>query len=154
MVDKSQLVVKTSAWHFKFQRWIGINVYYRTDLCSYIRGFFFAVWKLQILVTTLPLLLLWLNWLGWDINTINDAPVEVRPLMFLPLFYFLITIPLQALYGIGMIHSWLNDNVVSYHVWLKNRAKKKEARELRKPNIFIEWLKAKKDKICPLLKFE
>lgn len=38
--------ISKSSWHYRFIDKLGISLYWRRDLCSYMRGFMFACFKL------------------------------------------------------------------------------------------------------------
>ncbi len=56
----------------------------------------------------------------------------------------------SVMYVVGKVNNYLENNQ-SYQSWQYKRAKR--AMKYKKPNIFVEWCKARHDQICPMVDF-
>ncbi len=121
--------IKKDSWHYQLQKITGItNPQYRTNLCMYIRGLLITM-LLPPLVVLVPFVLFVLTMsFGYSI-VITGIGVGVVVLIIIDLF---------------------NEKIVPHLPSLPKRKQNK----LKEPKLIIEYLKAKKQKICPLIEFE
>jgi hypothetical protein len=119
--------ISKESWHYRLMKWAGItDPTVRTNLCSYMRGIFLTI--------TIPTILIYLL-LNLEQNQIFEAAIIV----------VIFDIAILVLLGYAILSNFYSENIK--HVLFPNRIKRKE------PNVFIEWLKAKKQKICPMIEF-
>lgn len=138
--------ISKNSWHYRFIDWIDIvNIDSRKDLCSYMRGFFITTGIITFFLGA-PLVLLYSYFAGL-IGYVPEATIKSILIFFVMLWGF-----------IGSAVDGLIVLVIVSHImceWFVNIFPERiESEKVKRPNIFIEYLKAKKKKICPLIEFE
>lgn len=115
--------VSRSSWHYKFITYNGFNTYTTTNLCGY---FWLLVWSILFYLST-RFVLAWV-FVGPYISYLTGD-----------IGYSVITIAVAIMGGVVVL-GHLTD-------YLTNKYTQQE------PNILLEYLKAKKKKVCPLIFF-
>ena len=128
--------IKKDSWHYRFIKWTGKDP--SPNLCNY----FWQVVGPPLFVTLIALLLV----------------IAVAGMIFEHGWSLLWMIPLGLLGGAVLI--LIIASVALGYETLREKyfgpkpVKEPKPEKEKKPNIFIEWLKAKKAKVCPILEFE
>lgn len=138
--------ISTKSWHYRSMEKAGIvDPHNCINLCMYIRGllltFIIPIWFIISPFLTYISLQFYLP------NARYNPPIsEVIGITFM----------LVGIYGtfidLVIIYSMVDEfyvNHIQQHLSFLNKPKKEHY-----PNIFIEYLKAKKQKMCPLVEFE
>lgn len=138
-------------WLYRYNDWCDDNLWTIDDvtrsktLCSYFWG---SVWNL--LVTNVLYVLITCAFgaiMGYSALSEGVIPFEG-----------MVGIILHILSGWGLFLGFILSFVVAVYVWhfVGNflGGKFKKSKEVKKNNIMVEWVKAKKNKICPLIEFE
>ncbi|QDH49064.1 hypothetical protein PHYNN_235 [Pantoea phage Phynn] len=153
------MIVKSNSWHYRFNSWKTDS--YKTEskktLCSY---FWFTV-KNIVFVMSWPVLIFivlglvgitmmhdttpaWAGW--WNANPSGWLQLLSYPLLGL---IFIAVIGLGALIIVAVVCVLVD--VITYVVlFFRGLSKKKEGSS----GLVMSYLKARKEKICPVIKFE
>ncbi len=132
--------ISEQGWHYRLMKWVGItDPRDRTNLCSYIRGILFTIIISMVLILS-------------SIISLVALILDLEPSMwyFKPIIVVAVVITIFEVAVLAVVVSSISSDYYSQnikHVLFPNKIKRKE------PNIFLEWLKAKKQKICPIREF-
>ena len=135
--------IKQSSWHYRLLE--AFSRYPSRSLC----GYFWQV--VSTLLLYVPVTILFIG-----------ALVGILGFMFLmPIFSFFGIFDISSGGYIGLLlwafvlFAYLEEKysvITNLHEKWEDRSIRKEYKE-KDPNIFFEWLKAKKSKVCPMLEF-
>lgn len=143
--------INKNDWHYKIQEKNNMYPKYRTNLCDYMRGLSIA---LLIELSKKILIPIWLI----------TSP-------FILIYYMLSDTPTiglngfsdQTLVGALIIGIMIDTMIILDKIWpiispylpkWEKKEKKEKIKKEKGPNILLEYLKAKKQKICPIIEFE
>lgn len=127
--------ISNQSWHYKLMKWVGItDPRDRTNLCSYIRGIFLTITIPLVLILS-PIIIAIVLLLG----------LEPSGWIFAATIVTIFEVAILIVIGYTILSDYYSETIK--HILFPNRIKRKE------PNIFFEWLKAKKQKICPMIEF-
>jgi len=121
-------------------KWVGItDPRDRTNLCSYIRGIFITltiptVLMLSPIISAIALLL-----------GLEPSTWYLKQIIIIAIIVTLFEVAILVLIGYTILSDYYSETIKP--VLFPDRIKQKE------PSVFIEWLKAKKQKICPMIEF-
>lgn len=152
--------INKNSWHFKLHKWVVSPVYQKlkygenVSLCRYFWGtvgcviaaiftlMFSTVVVMAVFSTvTSPLYFLLVAFTGLDFLGKGYADVGG--------VFLIISIPISLI--IGLIAAFRGEMEV-FPSWLKFSSE--NTRVQRKPSLILNYVKAKKDKICPLVELE
>lgn len=165
------LTLSKSSWHYRFARFMN-DYRVSENLCPYVRQVIYGMMKfsvlwllfsLQIVGTIMVAASIWTLGVSAFVASLNTGGL-------LPAYYSLVILMLlfAIIFGsFAAITTWRtavadkfrNDFIDKHgiHAWLKyedDKNNKKCDKPSKEPNIFIEWLRAKHNKICPQLTFK
>jgi hypothetical protein len=139
--------ISKKSWHFKVLKFCGI--YPSTSLCGYF-------WQVAL---GAPLKVMFMA-----LTCVVLAALSVIALFAVTLFPA--TLLFYAVSGLDPSQEWIVLGSVSLAIWLmaatevtnnyrkkRRDLKPKDSFAIKKPNLFLLYLKAKKEKVCPLLTF-
>ena len=142
------------SWHYKFNKWATkqtsgpwINAIYCESICPY---FWSTLWNITwVLILAL---------IFYSISSIAGATfLNMTEVSSVDLSWLW----LVGVGGIACVVALFLLVAVSVYFILEGKKKvvskvfsKKEDGKTKEPNVFIEWLKAKKDKVCPMIEFK
>jgi len=120
--------VSSRSWHIRLVRLLDEH-YQPKNLCKHF-------WAVLLMMAVLPLL---------GVLIVGIALI----LGAILILHF-------PIYGTGAIQKFLNEDSTIRPWWLRAGKKSKTTKEPKpkkhhEPNIFIEWVKAKKNRVCPLI---
>lgn len=138
--------ISRQSWHYQLMERIGIvTIYDRSDLCSYIRGLIISMF--------VPITMILAPYTAYLLFYLTNVFI-----IYLPPVSFLMLLGLVIWMGIGLVFDsllvlFISINCIDKYILSKIPKRETQYKE-KKPNILIEYLKAKKKKICPLIEFE
>ncbi len=140
--------ISKQSWHYQLyqlmERLDIVTMYDKNDLCSYMRGLIISI-SIPITMILSP----YTAYLFHITGVLDSHPPLVSFLVLAGLFLWTI---------VGLIADCLLIFVIGIHYinkYIISKIPKREKQQKeKKPNILIEYLKAKKQKICPLIEFE
>ena len=130
------MVLNKNSWHYKFIDWMQQE--HPSNLCPYVRTLLYCI----------------LAGVSVSLFLTVFAVAAILLLVMYPLFVFGVPpnqIILAAVSGAvwaGLLYALVTE------VLFKKQLDKYKSREPQEPNIFVEYNKAKHDKICPQLTFK
>lgn len=142
--------INTDSWHYKIQYRNYINPEDNNNLCAYMRGLILALATELMAIVIIPIFLI------------------TSPFIFLYSFfneYLYDNETWRLLFGLSIIGTIIDIVIIlnKIKIWtnmiepflhmLTTKEQNIEEKKDKKPNIFIEWIKAKKQKICPIIEF-
>ncbi len=138
--------IKTDSWHYQLLENAGLIPKNRKNLCSYMRGLLMAL-LIPPMVVVSPLVLYW----SFSFPEIDKVPVILSAIYLLITIWgffgtimvmgILLVVIIALVYKLGdKLYESIPLTISNIH-WPKN-------------NIVIEYIKAKKQKICPIVEFE
>ncbi len=131
--------IKTDSWHYQLMKNLGMSVYSRTNLCSYIRGLLMALLTLPMTILS-PLIL----YLVMPLKLVTITSWQAIILFLLIVW---------GVVGAGIIVLIVAGSIV-YLICGVIDVVNLPTIHLPKNNIVIQYIKAKKQKICPIIEFE
>ncbi len=138
--------ISKQAWHYRLLSKVGmLPGWWRdnnhTDLCTYMRTLFFACLLLALGITAIAFYPY-----GWYVAIHYGWPQKhPTPLMIIgTMFFILDNIVIGLFVALGLL--------VAITKWRDKQAEKKMGEEY-KPGIFVTWLKALKQKTCPIVTY-
>lgn len=165
------ITLSKSSWHYRFARFM--NDYpVCNNLCPYVRHVIWGMLKFSFLWLLISLQIVGIVMVAASIWTLGVSTffTSLATGGLLPPYYVLVmSIGLFAIIfgSIAAITTWQSASADKFrhdfidkhgiHAWLKyesDKKNKKYNKPPKEPNIFIEWLKAKHNKICPQLTFK
>lgn len=164
MARRCILNVTKNAWHFKLAKkhykWWDAKEYPVT-LCSY---FWHVVWAVTFKFIILPFMF----FLGLMVIGLLIFGVLILPHSLLGVFlhhfwpqYFYSPQDATLLSDLATLQLWISDLVfyvifgMFWWLWYKIKNRKSKPYSARKEDsLVIAWVKAKKDRVCPLIKYE
>lgn len=144
------MIINTNSWHYRFLNWM--DQIPKTNLCPYVRqvilymgvfgflatmGTFLVLASLYIAGQILGWLVAMLVTLSW---IVPDPATAVATLLILA-----VLLALGTTYLARRVRRWV---FVHSHEWVNDEYVP------RPPNVFVAWIKAKHDKICPAIQFK
>lgn len=138
--------ISKQSWHYQLMRKLDIvNIYDRNDLCSYMRGLIISM-SVPITMLLAP----YIAYLFYITKILDTTPtLSISSLLLMLLF---VQTVVGLLIDIGVI-LLISIHYIDKYILSKIPKRETQYKE-KKPNILIEYLKAKKKKICPLIEFE
>lgn len=159
---KTHMKIKRTSWHAKFYKAIYVANTLPTNLCPYF-------WKLVLAVITLPITSV--SFLG-RCRSFGDRFAWLVAAFFIELVIFAVGLPFSI--WLGFISA---DNQINWHDFfiangmgiagcaaialigylcemLSKRNYKTAKVKEKQPNILVEFVKAKKNKHCPMIEWE
>lgn len=150
--------VTKKSWHYKLATSVNTDVSYQlkhdypVSLCQYFWsvvvagvGWFIMGWFALFLSWAFltPLATFFVAFTGTDLGISFLAFSSKLGLGIFPLFWVLIPLIVGAV-------EWLNGNIKFAPDWMKLNIQRSPNKE-KKPSLIVEWVKAKKAKVCPLV---
>lgn len=169
--------ISTNSWHYRLSEWTYGYGGVSRNLCPYFD-------KLVLAVIFSPLLFIGREVYGFLDNLYYRLSYNIRETISVIIVLSVITVPFvligllltlpyafiifpltfwgSILLGLEFVKlisiiNWPSISLPSISINLPKREKKikpPKPVKIKRPNVFIEWLKAKHDKICPYIEFE
>lgn len=142
--------VNTNSWHFQLMQKIGlVDPWHRRNLCSYMRGLMITM-GMPVFLVLAPFIL----YMVYDIPLKDEITIDTTILIVLGLWGSVGT-TLDVFIVLTTIVWFCMGFIIKYTNSLFTKIKHSFFREKKesKPNIFIEYIKANKKKICPMIEF-
>ena len=165
------LTLSKSSWHYRFARFMN-DYRVSENLCPYVRQVIYGMMKFSVLWLLFSLQIVGTVMVAASIWTLGIsafwASLSAGGLL-VPYYVLVMSVTLCVIIfgSIAAISIWLRASADKFrrdfidkhgiHAWLKyedDKKNKKHNKPPKEPNIFIEWLKAKHNKICPQLTFK
>ena len=131
--------ISKRSWHYRYMDWLGFDVRGTHSLCIYF-------WKLVFALTVPPIFM--------GIATLVALPLHYMGLIDLKLLPQLIS---GALIVCG-VAGWVAVTLflawyLSEYAHKRSIARRNSTTAPQQPNVFIAYIKAKKQKVCPIIDY-
>lgn len=134
--------VSRDSWHYKLVSAL-VNDWPKRDLCGYMRQVCLALFVSAL--TLIPCVLIVVSLIA-PIWLVETGASEVSQGCGLLIAMGVILWGAMLCVGVTQLLKWCLDKLSGH---LRSKPK-----EVKRPSIATEWLKAKKQKICPIIEFE
>ena len=151
------ITFKKNSWHYKFNKWAGeaesgpwINATSCKSICPY---FWCTVWNIFWVLVFFLLLFFMASLSGAAILDMSDPSIaDLSWLWIVGVCGVACIIGVFILVAVGIYLSLDYTKKGLSKVFSENKAS--TSGEYKEPNLVIEWVKAKKAKICPMIEFK
>ena len=151
------ITFKKNSWHYRFNKWVAksesgpwINVTGCKSICPY---FWDTVWNIIWVFIFTVILYLILSMLGASVLSVEYPTFEDFSWLWLVGLGTIVVLALVCLIVVLVCYFSVEYTKKGYNkVFSEN--KEGESEEYKEPNVFIEWIKAKKAKVCPMIEFK
>lgn len=166
------MIINTRSWHYKLWKWTyatwGSYNPDKTNLCFYVQRLFWLTLP-SFIATTLYYVggAIIMFWFGWYPETFrSDSKFDqfwlpsVYGVKLYPFYLLIVGVEYllwrHRLLAAIVMHSVfvLMGVMVCCAIWYHQYKEKQEADNAKPPNLLVEWLSAKKQRVCPLIEFE
>lgn len=153
------MIIKKNSWHYRMNVWKRHE--WRTQKARTLCGYFWFTVGTMLLTISVPLMVYVVFFLlgGAIMSDMKNIPEFI---LSLSSYWVFLTYPATGVIFIGGIllicvgltgMFWLATKIITgIHEKLKSRPKKEKV--VREPGLLASYLKARKEKVCPIIKFE
>lgn len=141
--------VSRNSWHFRFNKEVGeafgMGAYPGKTLCSYFWG---TIWNMVVMCFVAVLVWVFLVLMGIPVFAafgINNLSIFLTATLY-PIAGMGLVACVCCI-GAGII--WLSDYLQDKR-WQRQEARE-QAGIVKRPNLVVEYIKAKKQKVCPII---
>jgi hypothetical protein len=140
--------ISKRSWHYRYMDWLGFNVKHTYSLCIYF-------WKLVFALTVPPAIF---SFAGLLVLTfvigVVTVPLHIVGLIDLQLLPKVISTALGVFGFVGWIGLiYFPSTVLITYAYRNLKARRNSPTAPPEPNVFIEYIKAKKQKVCPIIDY-
>jgi hypothetical protein len=140
--------ISKRSWHYRYMDWLGFNVRGTHSLCIYF-------WKLAFALTVLPISMgvIALVLLTFVLGAVT-LPLHMMGLIDLQLIPEGVSVALRVCGFVGWIGLiYFLSNVLITYAYRNLKARRNSTAPPQEPNVFIAYIKAKKQKVCPIIDY-
>lgn len=124
------MIVNTNSWHFKLNgRWWGIWEHDSSNLCKYFWETVLSVLITALIVSVICFVIGMWGYLIWNVPFYN----KIMGVIIIAWFFSIVFVPIFAIKGFRKL---VGEDVA-----------------IPIPSLFAEYVKAKKNKYCPIIEF-